>query len=145
MYKADEWQKAQKFLGGLKVELQRALNSWTMDTYKEALDRALATETNLLRVGLIRSDDKKKDPKGGEHKLGGKNSKDSEPCPQCDKVHLGRQCFLKHVRCFICGENEHKEKDCPKNKEAPLTENRIGITCFMCQQLGHYASECKKM
>lgn len=35
MYEADEWQKAQKFVGGLKVGLQQALNSWTLDTYDE--------------------------------------------------------------------------------------------------------------
>lgn len=105
------------------MELQQALSSCAMDTYNEALDKALTTETNPLRVGLIKSDDKKKDSKGGEHKSGEKNSKNSESCPRCDKVHLGRQCFLRHVRCYACGENRHKEKDYPKNKEAPLTGN----------------------
>lgn len=77
MYEADEWKKAQKFVSGLKVGLQQTLISCAMDTYNEVLDRALTTETNLLHVGLIRSDDKKRDSKGGEHKSGGKNSKDS--------------------------------------------------------------------
>ena len=60
--------------------LQQTLSSCTMDTYNEALDRALTIETNLLRVRLIGSDDKKKDSKGEEQKLEGKNFKDSEPC-----------------------------------------------------------------
>jgi len=74
-------------MGGLKVELQQALSSCVVNTYNEALDKALTTETNLLRVRLIRSDDKKRDSKGIGHRLGGKNSKDGEPCPRCNKVH----------------------------------------------------------
>ncbi|XP_052172162.1 uncharacterized protein LOC127788086 [Diospyros lotus] len=87
MYEADEWQKAQKFVGRLKVDLQQALSSCTISTYNEALDRALTTEMNLLHVGLIRSDTKKRDSKGTEHKSGGKNFKDSKPCPRCNKEH----------------------------------------------------------
>ena len=87
MYKADEWQKEHKFLGRLKVELKQALSLCAVNTYNKVLDRALTTETNLLRVRLIRSDDKERDSKGIEHRSGGKNSKDGEPCPQCSKVH----------------------------------------------------------
>ena len=92
MYEVDEWQRVHKFVGGLRVELQQALSACAINSYNEALDRALTTETNLLRVGLIRLDDKKKDVKGMEHKSGGKNFKDrdSKPCPRCDKVHPER-------------------------------------------------------
>jgi len=144
MYETDEWQKAQKFVGGLKMGLQQALSSWTMDTYNEALHRALITETNLLRVGLIRADEKKRDLKGTEHQSGGKNFKDSKPCPRCDKVHPGKNCSQGHITCFACGEKGHKEKDCPKRKETLPTENRMRVTCFTCQQPGHYSSECPK-
>ncbi|XP_052177545.1 uncharacterized protein LOC127791600 [Diospyros lotus] len=144
MYEADEWKKAQKFVSGLKVGLQQAISSWNLDTYNEALDRALSTETNLLRVGLIRSDEKKKDPNGGEYKSDGRNSKNNEPCPRCNKVHSGKQCFQRLVRCFTCGEEGHKEKDCLKNKEAPPIGNLMRITCFTCQQPRHYSTECPK-
>ena len=43
MYNADEWQKAQKFLSGLRIELQQALSTWTIDSYEEALNKALTT------------------------------------------------------------------------------------------------------
>ena len=115
-----------------------------MDTYNEALHRALTPETNLLRVGLIRADEKKRDLKGTEHQSRGKNFKDSKPCPRCDKVHPGKNCSQGYITCFACGENGHKKKDRPKNKEALLTENQMRITCFTCQQPGHYSSECPK-
>ncbi|XP_052207947.1 uncharacterized protein LOC127811811 [Diospyros lotus] len=144
MYETDERQKAQKFVSGLKVDLQQALSSCTINTYNEALDRALTTEMNLLRIGLIRSDEKKKDSKGTEHKTGGKNFKDSKPCPRCNKEHPGRNCSQGHITCFSCGEKGHKEKDCSKKKDVPPTGNRTGITCYSCNQPGHYASECPK-
>ena len=76
-------------MGGLKVGLQQALNSCTMDTYNEALDRALTTETNLLCVGLIRSDDKKKDLKGGEHKSGERIPKTVSSVPDVTRYTQG--------------------------------------------------------
>ena len=126
------------------MDLQKALNVCAFNANNEELDRALTTKTNLLRVGLIRSDEKKRDSKGMEHKSGGRNFKDAKPCPRCDKVHPGKNCSQGYITCFACGEKGHKEKDCPKNKEAPSTGNRMGITCFSCNQLGHYASECPK-
>jgi len=63
-------------VGGIKVELQQALSSCDVDTYSEALDRALTTEMNLLHVRLIKSDDKKRYLKGMEHTLEGKNVND---------------------------------------------------------------------
>lgn len=48
MYEIDEWQMVQKFLSGLRVDLQQALSTWSIESYKEALNRALMTERNLL-------------------------------------------------------------------------------------------------
>ena len=109
MYKAKEWQRAEKFVGRQRVELQQALSTCVIDSYNEALDRALTTETNLLHVGLIRSDDKKRDSKDVEHKLRGKNLKDGKLCPRCNKVHPGRNCFQGNITCFSCGKDRHKE------------------------------------
>ena len=48
MYEIDEWKKAQKFLSRLRVDLQQTLSTWSVDSYEEALNRALTTERNLL-------------------------------------------------------------------------------------------------
>ena len=68
-------------MGGLKVDLQKALSECAIDTYNEVLDRALTTKMNLLFVGLIRSDEKKRDSKSMEYKSGRKNFKDGKLCP----------------------------------------------------------------
>jgi len=59
MYDANEWQKAQKFMSRLRVELQQALSSWSANLYEEALSRALRTKKNFLKVKLIRSEETK--------------------------------------------------------------------------------------
>ena len=55
MYETDEGQEAQKFVAGLRVNLQQVLSGWDIDSYKEALHRALTIERNLTRVRIIKS------------------------------------------------------------------------------------------
>ncbi|XP_052206825.1 uncharacterized protein LOC127811157 [Diospyros lotus] len=90
MYDADEWQKAQKFMSGLRVELLQALSIWSIDSYEEALSKALIIERNLLQVKLIRSGETKGN---SEQKLRNKSSQNSRQCPKCKKNHLGKKCL----------------------------------------------------
>ena len=88
MYNADEWQKEQKFLSELRIELQQALSTWTVDSYEEALNKSLTTENNLLRVQLKRSEEMKGST---EQKSGNKNLQSSKRCPKCKKNHPPEQ------------------------------------------------------
>ena len=57
MYETDEGQKAQKFIAGLQVNLQQVLSGWDINSYKEALHRALTIERNLTWVRIIKSEE----------------------------------------------------------------------------------------
>ena len=141
MYNADEWQKAQKFLSGLRIELQQALSTWTVDSYEEALNKALTTEKNLLRVRQIRSEEAKGST---EQKSGNKNLQSSKRCPKCKKNHPGRKCLAGTSSCYSCGETGHMKSNCPKRKEAPSMKSPVKGVCFQCEQPGHFAKDCPK-
>ncbi|XP_052204055.1 uncharacterized protein LOC127809330 [Diospyros lotus] len=79
-----------------------------------------------------------------ELKLENKNFQDSKRCPRCKKNHLGRKCLTRSIHCFVCVEEGHMGKDCPKRKETPPMGNPGRIICFKCEQLGHIARECLK-
>ncbi|XP_052177608.1 uncharacterized protein LOC127791670 [Diospyros lotus] len=53
IYEGDERIKAQKFLGGLNLRLQRALSSISTQSYAETVLQAITTEANLSRIESI--------------------------------------------------------------------------------------------
>ena len=114
MYDADEWQKAQKFMSGLRVELLQALSTWSISSYEEALSRALTTERNLLQVKQIRFEEVKGNL---EQKAGNKNPQGSKPCPKCKKNHPGRKCLAGTTVCYSCGKQGHISRNCRKRKD----------------------------
>ena len=53
IYNLDEEAKAQKFLGGLKLEIQQGLSSLGARTYAEVVLQALMVESNLHRMDAL--------------------------------------------------------------------------------------------
>ena len=54
IYNLNEEAKAQKFLSGLKLEIQLALISFGVCTYAEVVLQALTMESNLHRMNALR-------------------------------------------------------------------------------------------
>ena len=103
-------------MSGLRVELVQALSTWSIDSYEEALSRALTTERNLLQVKQIRFEEVKGNL---EQKSGNKNPQGSKPCPECKKNHLGKKCLAGTTVCYSCGEQGYIRRHYHKRKEIP--------------------------
>ncbi|XP_052207923.1 uncharacterized protein LOC127811791 [Diospyros lotus] len=136
IYEGDERIKAQKFLGGLNLKLQRALSSINTQSYSEVVLQAFTTEANLSRIEAIQEESRQ----GSSHKASKKlelqkpQFKPGIPCTKCQKQHPGRPCRLGTKGCYNCGEMGHLNQNCPKK----------GITCYNYQQIGHFAKDCPK-
>ncbi|XP_052206743.1 uncharacterized protein LOC127811069 [Diospyros lotus] len=136
IYEGDERIKAQKFLGGLNLKLQRPLSSISTQSYIEVVLQAFTTEANLIRIEAIQGESQQ----GSSHKEGKKlelqrpKFKLSTPCQRCQKQHHGKPCRLGMKGCYNCGKMGHLNQNCPKR----------GITCFNFQQTGHFAKDCPK-
>ncbi|XP_052193963.1 uncharacterized protein LOC127802285 [Diospyros lotus] len=136
IYEGDERIKAQKFLGGLNLKLQRALSSINTQSYSEVVLQAYTTEANLSRIDAIQGESQQ----GSSHRVGKKlepqklKFKPGTPCAKCQKQHPGRPCRLGTRGCYNCGEIGHLNQNCPKKR----------ITCYNCQQTGHFARDCPK-
>ena len=141
LFRSDEWQKAQKFMSGLRVELLQALSTWSISSYEEALSRALTTERNLLQVKQIRFEEVKGNL---EQKAGNKNPQGSKPCPKCKKNHPGRKCLAGTTVCYSCGKQGHISRNCRKRKDVSQEKGPLKVVCFQCEQPGHYARDCPK-
>ncbi|XP_052179895.1 uncharacterized protein LOC127793152 [Diospyros lotus] len=136
IYEDDERIKAQKFLGGLNLKIQRALSSISIQSYSEVVLQVFTTEANLSRIEAIQGESQQ----GRNHKAGKKlelqrlKFKPGTPCQRCQKQHHGKPCRFGTKGCYNCGEMGHLNQNCPKR----------GITCFNCQQIGHFAKNCPK-
>lgn len=56
IYNLDEEAKAQKILGGLKLEIQHALSLLGTHTYAEIVLQALTVESNFHRLNALRAE-----------------------------------------------------------------------------------------
>ncbi|XP_052189949.1 uncharacterized protein LOC127799759 [Diospyros lotus] len=125
IYNLDEEAKAQKFLGGMKLEIQLALNSLGTCTYAEVVSQALIVERNLHRMNSLRTEiQEPKDRKlGKKHDLRVRkeNFKNRENCPRCQKFHPRKPCERRNPRCYTCGGKDHISRDCSKG---PMCFNR---------------------
>ena len=138
IYNLDEEAKGQKFLSGLKLEIQLALSSLGPRTYAEVVLQALTVESNLHCMNGLRTESWEPEQRklGKSHDLGVRRE-DFKPkgnCPRCQKSHPGKPCEKRGRGCYTCGRNDHLARDCPK-----------GPTCFICQQIGHLFRDCQQM
>ncbi|XP_052171569.1 uncharacterized protein LOC127787550 [Diospyros lotus] len=124
IYKEDERVKAQKFLGGLSLKLQRALSSINTQSYLKVVLQAFTTKANLSRIEAIQGESQQK----RNHKT------DKKLELQRPKFKPSTPCRFETKGCYNCGEMAHLNQNCPKR----------WITCFNCQQTGYLAKDCPK-
>ena len=139
IYESEERIKAQNFLGGLKLRVQKALSNIRTESYAEVVQQAMAVEANWDRIDSIQganqqasnpksSSGKKLDPKKAQFKP-------NKSCVKCGKLHTGRPCRQGMSGCYTCGDEGHLNRDCPKKGRT---------ICFNCHQSGHFSNDCPK-
>ncbi|XP_052197382.1 uncharacterized protein LOC127804547 [Diospyros lotus] len=119
-------------------EMSQVLSGWDIETYKEALYRALTIERNLTRAKIIKSEE---ESKGGKPGSSITQPRDDGKCPRCKRKHPGKRCVL---RCYGCGEEGHIGRNCPKIKGTPQAGYQGKMVCYNCGQLGHISRDCSK-
>jgi len=106
VYNLDEEAKAQKFLEGLKLEIQLALSSLGARTYAEVVSQALTVESNLHRMNALRTESQEPEERkhGKRHDLGIRREdfKSKGNCPKCRKSHPGKPCETRGRGCYTC-------------------------------------------
>ncbi|XP_052172132.1 uncharacterized protein LOC127788050 [Diospyros lotus] len=85
IYEGDERIKAQMFLGGLNLKLQRALSSISTQSYSEVVLQAFTTEANLSRIEAIQGESRH----GSSHKTS-------------KKLELQKPKFMPDIPCTKC-------------------------------------------
>ncbi|XP_052181880.1 uncharacterized protein LOC127794673 [Diospyros lotus] len=122
IYEEDERVKAQKFLGGLSLKLQRALSSINTQSYSEVVLQAFTTEANLRRIDPIQGESQQKSSHKTDKKLELQRLKfkPSTPCQRCQKQHHRKPCRLGIKGCYNCGEMGHLNQNCQR-EELPVT------------------------
>ncbi|XP_052203113.1 uncharacterized protein LOC127808581 [Diospyros lotus] len=134
-------EKSWEFANLKQIEEMPALSTWSIESYEEALSKALTTERNLLQVKQIRSGETKRDSK---QKSRNKNPQGSKQCFKCKKSHSRRKCLAGTSICYSCGKQGHNIRDFRKRKETPPVKDLSKVVCFQCNQPGHYSSNCPK-
>ena len=96
----------------------------------------MTTEANLKWIDSIKEASQQiTKPKSGKGlSLKKPQFKPSKPCAKCGKQHPGRPCRQGMNVCYTCGEEGHRNWNCPKK----------GVVCFNCQQPGHMSRDCPK-
>ena len=69
----------------------------------------------------------------------GDNSKTKDLCSKCKKGnHKEEDCWQGKKGCFICKQEDHGPRQCPKNYR------NMKNTCFKCKKPGHFAKDCNE-
>ncbi|KAL3749910.1 hypothetical protein ACJRO7_010955 [Eucalyptus globulus] len=149
---ANEEDKADHFLGGLRPEINSALAPFVLTTYKDVLERAIKVEQSILKHGTQGAPQPKRfkptnvqgshtDDSGRRRGLSRpgqfKNPSNQGPCNTCGNYHYG-ECYRKMGVCFSCGKAGHMLRDCPTRRNPPIG-NR---SCNLCGRQGHLAHQC---
>ncbi|OMO91869.1 reverse transcriptase [Corchorus capsularis] len=112
--------KATRFEHGLLPSIRSRLSSHIIESYQDALQRAIKIETDLKRYE--REMGQRKRPRfDGGHNNRQQNAKSAgdkkwrEKCKTCDRFHSG-ECYKKWGVCYECGIYGHIARDCPNKK-----------------------------
>lgn len=138
IYETDKRIKAQKFLGGLKLRIQKTLDNISTESYTEVEWQTMAVEANWDRIDSIQGANQqasKNKPSTGKMLEPKKPQfKPRKPWVKCGKLHTGRPCRQGMSGCYTCGDEGHLSRECPKK----------GPICFNCHQPGHLSRDCPK-
>jgi len=135
IYEADERIKAHKFLGVLKLRIQKALRNVSTWSYVEVVLQAMTIEAYLNYFNSIQgpsqqasnfrpSTGKKLDPKKPKFKP-------SKPCLKCGKQHPGRPFRKGQIAVITVGKKDISTGIFPKGDPFTITS----ISKDMCQEI----------
>ncbi|XP_019108258.1 uncharacterized protein LOC109136539 [Beta vulgaris subsp. vulgaris] len=102
----DEGTKAQKFEDRLKFDFQTRMGGSTSTTFAEACAKASNRERILQR---------QKENYGQQAQQGNRIQRNFV-CKKCTKSHPEFTCQGERIKCFACGEVDHKSFNCPKKQ-----------------------------
>ncbi|CAA7062471.1 unnamed protein product [Microthlaspi erraticum] len=115
-----EEQLVSRFIGGLRNQLQLALQQFNPSSVSEAHQRALGLEQQFRsnwssagsRTRLPQSQNQlSSSPSPDEQQ---NRSRDDKPSPPTDSIANSRIPRTGALRCYSCGENGHRQTACPK-------------------------------
>ncbi|KAL3733928.1 hypothetical protein ACJRO7_023304 [Eucalyptus globulus] len=137
---ANEEDKADHFLGGLRPKINSVLAPFVLTTYKDVLERAIKVEQSILKHGPQGAPQPKRfkptNVQGSHTNVSGRR-RGFSPCNTCGSYHRG-ECHRKTGVCFLCGKAGHMWRDCPTQGNPPFDKR----SCYLCGRQGHLSHHC---
>ncbi|CAA7053553.1 unnamed protein product [Microthlaspi erraticum] len=122
-----EDQLVSRFIGGLRSQLQVALQQFNPVSVSEVHQRAIAMESQLRSVwSSSTSRNQFPSPALADTTIGApmdastSRSDFQKPSPQTETIGSSRPTRPNALRCFSCGERGHIQTSCPKNTKRGL-------------------------
>ncbi|XP_013588872.1 uncharacterized protein LOC106363133 [Brassica napus] len=130
-----EEQLVSRFIGGLRFQIQTALQQFNPTTVSEAHQRALAMElqfrsswnsgTNRARNGS-QSSDSTTATDATQPRLSSTRSAEA-PATNTETIAQSRPARTGALRCFTCGETGHRQTACPNQNRRGLLNQDINL------------------